>query len=90
VPRGGSKPGERRGGPKRGTPNRATAAKAAEIAAFGLVPLDYLLAVMRDENNPVPKDLQQAAEPSVHQETLAGRFVLKSCEVASGRGDGED
>src|SRR5271154_5002150 len=38
------------GGRKKGTPNRASAAKAAEIAASGLTPLDFMLSVMRDEN----------------------------------------
>ena len=39
----GSSPGERRGGRRKGTPNRAIAAKAAEIAASGMTPLDYMV-----------------------------------------------
>lgn len=36
MPRGGSKPGERRGGRKVGTPNKTTAeVKSALVAAFG-------------------------------------------------------
>src|SRR5204863_7788144 len=43
---GGSKPGERRGGRKHGTPNRASTARQAEVAASGITPLDYMLAVL--------------------------------------------
>jgi hypothetical protein len=49
MPRG-SLPGERRGGRQKGTPNRATAAKADEIAASGMTPLDYLVSVYRDRS----------------------------------------
>jgi hypothetical protein len=38
----------RYGGRTKGTPNRASAAKAAEIAASGLTPLDYMVGVMRE------------------------------------------
>jgi len=34
MPRGGSKPGERRGGRKKGTPNRRTAERQAILAAI--------------------------------------------------------
>jgi hypothetical protein len=56
------------GGRKRGTPNKATAEKAAEIAASGLTPLDYLLTVMRDETVPRPErvDAANKAAPYVH------------------------
>jgi hypothetical protein len=64
----GAKPGERRGGRKAGTPNKATAAKAAEIAASGLTPLDYMLDVMRDGDKPldVRLDAAKSAAPYVH------------------------
>lgn len=56
------------GGRKKGTPNKATAAKAAEIAASGLTPLEYMLAVMRDEEaDPKRRDeMAKAAAPYVH------------------------
>ncbi len=44
------------GGSRKGKPNKASAAKAAEIAASGLTPLDYLLGVMRA---PMPPELQE-------------------------------
>ena len=44
----GSKPGERRGGRRRGTPNRKSVAQVEAAAAGGLMPLEHLLAVMRD------------------------------------------
>jgi hypothetical protein len=39
--------GSKTGGRERGTPNRATAAKAAAVAASGLTPLDFEIAMMR-------------------------------------------
>ena len=48
----------RYGGRSKGTPNRATTAKAAEIAASGLTPLDYMISILRDER----------ADPSVRLE----------------------
>jgi hypothetical protein len=44
----GSEPGERRGGRQKGAPNKANAARAAEIAATGETPLEYMIRVMRD------------------------------------------
>lgn len=63
--KGGARPGA---GRKKGVPNRATAAKAAEIAASGKTPLDYLLDVMRDEkcDKAVRLDAAKAAAPYVH------------------------
>jgi len=56
------------GGRQKGTPNKATAARAAEIAASGLTPLDFMLKVMRDENElpDVRLDAAKAAAPYVH------------------------
>lgn len=69
----GSKPGERRGGRAKGTPNKATAAKAAEVAASGLTPLDFMLSVMRDEGNELDKrmDAAKGAAPYVHAKLAA-------------------
>ncbi len=60
--------GLKTGGRQKGTPNRATTAKAAEIAASGLTPLDYLLRVMRDEGGEAHTRLEaaRAAAPYVH------------------------
>jgi hypothetical protein len=56
------------GGRKKGTPNKATARKAAEIAASGLTPLEYLLSVMRDQSREenVRIEAAKAAAPYVH------------------------
>ena len=76
MPRG-SHPGERRGGRQRGTPNRATAAKAAEIAASGMTPLDYLVSVYRDETASRPERLEAAAKaaPYVHPRLSAIEYT---------------
>lgn len=69
----GSKPGERRGGRQKGTPNKATAAKAEAIAASGLTPLDYMLSVMRNEQNTtdIRLDAANKAAPFVHPKLAA-------------------
>jgi hypothetical protein len=56
------------GGRRKGVPNKATAEKAAEIAASGLTPLDYMLSVMRDETVPRPErvDAANKAAPYIH------------------------
>ncbi|BAQ18328.1 hypothetical protein [Methyloceanibacter caenitepidi] len=46
--RGGKRPGA---GRKKGSVNKTTKAERAAIAASGLTPREYLLSVMRDENN---------------------------------------
>jgi hypothetical protein len=71
MPRG-SKPGERRGGRQPGTPNKKTALVSAAFNAatsnLDLLPLDFLLGVMRDAS--ISPDWRikaaQAALPYVH------------------------
>jgi hypothetical protein len=46
MARGGARPGA---GRKKGIPNKTTNAQRAQIAASGLTPLEFLLAVMRGE-----------------------------------------
>lgn len=60
--------GKKTGGRQRGTPNRATAAKAAEIAASGLTPLDFMLSVLRnpEQSQEVRLDAAAKAAPYVH------------------------
>jgi hypothetical protein len=67
MPRG-SKPGERRGGRKAGTPNKRTVVERQQLAASGLLPLDYMLAVLRDPDvEPDRRDrMASAAAPYVH------------------------
>lgn len=62
---GGARPG---GGRPKGSPNKATQARQAEIAASGLTPLDYMLAILRDETaeHESRKWAAQNAAPYVH------------------------
>ena len=64
----GSTPGEHRGGRKAGTPNKASAAKAAQIEASGLTPLDFMLQVLRDKKADMHTRFEaaKAAAPYVH------------------------
>ena len=66
--------GRREGaGRRRGSPNKANIARQAEIAASGLTPLDYILQVMRDEENDLATRLDAAvkAAPYVHPKLAA-------------------
>lgn len=61
--------GKREGaGRKPGVPNKRTAEKTAEIEASGLTPLDYMLTILRDTEQ--PKDARmwaaEKAAPYVH------------------------
>lgn len=71
------------GGRTKGATNRASAAKAAEVAASGLTPLDYMLTVLRNETAD-PDDRQWAAQnaaPYVHPRLAAvehsGKMTLR-------------
>lgn len=68
----GKRTGRPRGRPK-GVPNKATAAKAAEIAASGLTPLDFMLKIMRDETKPdgLRASMARDAAPYVHPRLAA-------------------
>lgn len=63
--RGGARPGA--GRPK-GAPNKATAEREQQIAASGLTPLDYMLSILRNEENDEAKRFEaaKAAAPYVH------------------------
>lgn len=70
MARGGKREGA--GRPK-GSVNKATAERQAEVAASGLTPLDYMLALMRDEAADEAKrlDAAKAAAPYVHPRLAA-------------------
>src|SRR5260370_8597365 len=72
MPRG-SQPGERRGGRQRGTPNKKTREFMESVAASGLVPLEYMLKILRDEKQPqeVRIEMAKAAAPFVHPRLAA-------------------
>lgn len=65
--------GIKTGGRKKGVPNKASAARAAEIAATGETPAEYMLRVMRDRT--VEHDRRDkmavAAAPYVHPKLAA-------------------
>jgi hypothetical protein len=71
MPRG-SRPGERRGGRQKGTPNKKTVLRNAALGAAAadpnVLPLDFLLALMRDQNLPLETRVTVAHEalPYVH------------------------
>lgn len=75
--------GWKTGGRMKGTPNRATAAKAAEIASSGLTPLDFLLSVMRNENEDPDRRLEAArsAAPYVHPRLSAIDAIISERQV---------
>lgn len=73
------------GGRTKGTPNKATAARQAEVAASGLTPLEYMLNVLRDVQQPAERrdDMAKAAAPYIHpklnavQAKIDGELTLK-------------
>jgi hypothetical protein len=70
MPSGGARQGA--GRPK-GAPNKASVARAAEIAASGETPLQYMLRVMRDPmaEHPRRDEMAKAAAPYVHPKLAA-------------------
>jgi len=58
---------EKHGGRKKGTPNRRSVTQA-EIAGSGMSPLEFLLMVMRDAGEDMPRRVTaaQAAAPYCH------------------------
>jgi hypothetical protein len=60
VPRGGKREGA--GRPK-GARNKKTLALIAAIEASGLTPLDYMLAVMRNPEEPVERRMEWPRPP---------------------------
>lgn len=55
-------------GRKKGVPNKITVERERMLAASGLMPLDYMLAVLRDESEPVERRswAANAAAPYCH------------------------
>ncbi len=76
---GGKRPGA---GRKKGSANKATAARQKEIAESGLTPIEYMMNVLRnDQETPERRmDAAKSAAPYVHPR-------LQSTEV-SGKGGG--
>lgn len=60
--------GAKTGGRQKGTPNKANSAKVKAIQASGLMPLDYMLEVLRDLSADQASriDAAKAAAPYLH------------------------
>jgi len=73
MPRGGSKPGERRGGRTKGTRNKRTQVFKAEVEASGETPLEYMMRVMHDPKADEDRrdEMARAAAPYVHPKLAA-------------------
>lgn len=67
---GGKRPGA---GRKPGVANKASIARQAEVAASGITPLEYMLAIMRDEEADKAQraEMAKAAAPYVHPRLAA-------------------
>lgn len=78
MPGGGSKPGERRGGRQKGTPNKRTLAEREAIKASGLMPLDFMLDMLRNENQPIERRMWAAdkAAPFLHRRLSDSRVTI--------------
>lgn len=70
MARGGKRDGA---GRKAGSPNKASAERQAEVEASGLTPLDYMLAVLRNEDETEANRMWAAekAAPFVHPKLAA-------------------
>ncbi len=89
--------GKKTGGRQKGVRNKASTAKAAQVAASGLTPLDYMLSVLRDTTQPASRRdwASSAAAPYIHPKlatlqsnvNLTGRLTLEQL-VTQSIGDG--
>ena len=74
---------------KEGTPNKRTQAllaHATQAQASGLMPLDYMLSIMRDENEPLDRRMEMAIaatpymHPKLRQVEVNGRHAVGPSE----------
>lgn len=79
MPRGAA-PGEYRGGRKKGVPNKKTAEVIKKVEQSGMLPLDYLLSVMRDEESTKGErvDAAKAAAPYIHPKLMSTELSAKA------------
>lgn len=52
--------GIKTGGRKKGVPNKTNAARAAEIAASGLTPMEYFMGILRGDPPQLPADAPES------------------------------
>jgi len=76
----GSKPGERRGGRKRGTPNKRSIAQVEAAEAGGVMPLEYLLSILRDPT--------ESADRRMHAAMAAAPYCHARLKAIEHRGEG--
>ena len=76
---GGKRPGA---GRKKGVPNKATVARQQEIAESGLTPLEYMINMLRSENEPPERRMwaAQNAAPYVHPKLSAVDTTAKGAD----------
>lgn len=77
--KGGKRPGA---GRKPGVPNKVTQETREAIKASGLTPLDFMLSVMRDDDEDMPRRLAAAnmAAPYVHPKLASVEVTGKDGE----------
>lgn len=86
MPGGRPKGLPRTGGRQKGTPNKVTLERESIIAASGLTPLEWMLSVLRDIEQPIDRrdDMAKAAAPYVHprlssvEANITGELTLRS------------
>ncbi|TJY59423.1 hypothetical protein E4T66_13615 [Sinimarinibacterium sp. CAU 1509] len=71
--------GQKSGGRQKGAANKRTREIADKAAASGLLPLEYLLTVMRDEaqEQSIRLDAAKAAAPYIHPRLQATEATIK-------------
>lgn len=86
----GSRPGERRGGRQKGTKNKAKKVRderMAEALQNGILPLDYMLSVVRDPTVPRHERLDAAAKAAQY---IHPRLSSSESKVTVTKRDAQD
>jgi hypothetical protein len=80
MPTGRPKGTPKTGGRQKGTPNKRSLAFQKEVRGSGLMPLEYMLAVMRDTQADFSRrdDMAKAAAPYVHPRLAATEVYGKN------------
>ena len=71
--------GRKTGGRVKGSLNKVTTAMRRAVAASGESPLEYMLRVMHDENEPIARrdDMAKAAAPYIHPRLASKDLTIK-------------
>lgn len=91
MSRGGPRPNA---GRKPNTPNKVNAIRQEAVAASGITPLDYMLSIMRNEDEDGARrlDAAKAVAPYVHPRlsqvdaNVQGQFDLRAWMIAAQEG----